>query len=143
MEGDKKHEGRSSPFATFFSGARDTITRTMSPIGDRKEGQDKPPKFGSAPGFADVKKPSTVVATSTKDALDKVQSAEVKPTGGQGGEPEKKGFLGLWGGRRRRKSRRRKTKRRKKKRKSRRRKKTKRRKKKRKSRRRKSRRRKR
>ena len=108
---DDGNKGRSSPFANMFG----AIMERVSPIGDRKEGQDKPPKMASAPGFgSDVIKPKTgVVATDSQGALDKAPSAEVKPTDGKGGEPEKKGFLGLWGGRRRkrksRKSKRRKS----------------------------------
>ena len=112
---DDGNKGRSSPFSGLFSGAMDTFKsgiRTLSPIGDRKEGQDKPPKMAPAPGFgSEVNKPTAVVATDAQGALEKAQSA--KPTDGKGGEPEKKGFLGLWGGRRRkrksRKSKRRKS----------------------------------
>ena len=119
----------------MFSDVTDFFRRTVSPTEIRKDGPKDPAKLHSAPGPG-IGKPQAVVSTGAKGAL------KTAPSEDKAGE-KKKGFLGLWGGRRRRKSRRRKTKRRKKKRKSRRRKKTKRRKKKRKSRRRKSRRRKR
>lgn len=107
-DNDDGNKGRSSPFLGMFG----AFGRAMSPIADRKAtgdegGQDKPQKI-AAPGFgSDLKKPKPqqVVTTDTEGALTSSQSA--KPTDGTGGKPEKKGFLGLWGGRRRkRKSRR-------------------------------------
>ena len=98
MEGDNDdgNKGRSSPFAGMFG----AIGKAISPIGDRKEGQDKPPKLTSAPSFgSDVNKPSAVVPTDAKGALEKAQSAEVKPTENKGGQEKKSGWF--WGGRRR------------------------------------------
>lgn len=98
MEGDNDdgNKGRSSPFAGMFG----AIGKAISPIGNRKEGQDKPPKLTSAPSFgSDVNKPSAVVPTDAKGALEKAQSAEetTKKEGGQ--DKEKSGWF--WGGRRR------------------------------------------
>ena len=124
-DNDDGNKGRSSPFLSMFG----AIGRAVSPIGDRKEGQHKSHKIELAPGFGSdlkkLKKPNPVVTTDAEGALKSAPSEDTKPTDGTGGKPEKKGFLGLWGGRRRkrksrkskrrksRKSKRRKTKRRK------------------------------
>ena len=92
-EQPKEEERSTSPLAWFG-------------LDNRKKGVKDPAKLHSAPGQGIPK--STVTSTDAKGALEKAPSED---TGGE----KKKGFLGLWGGRRRkrksRKSKRRKTRR--------------------------------